>query len=102
MTPPVGSSLAQRQWTDRQTDRQTFRTTGPSSVTEVTEEGPVVRNVLHHKQRRLRFATGGGGTQIFKLIFLCFLPRLTVLFRLLISRQTDRVQVFEIAVVKVL
>ena len=36
----------------RQTDRQT---------PEVTEEGPVVRNVLHHEQRRLRVATGGGG-----------------------------------------
>ena len=28
---------------------------------EVTEEGPVVQNVLHHEQQRLRVATGGGG-----------------------------------------
>ena len=27
---------------------------------EVTEEGPVVRNVLNLEQRRLRVATGGG------------------------------------------
>ena len=41
----------------------------------------VVRNVLHHEQRRLRVATGGGGGgEIFKLFFLCILPRLTVLF----------------------
>ena len=54
---------------------------------EVTEEGPVVQNVLHQEQRRLRVATGwgGGGRQIFKLFFLCFLPRQTVLFRLLVS-----------------
>ena len=71
--------------TDRQTDRQTdslknclspwqheasvvrdVKRFGPLALLqllqkEVTEEGPVVRNVLHHEQRRLRVATGGGG-----------------------------------------
>ena len=28
---------------------------------ELTGEGPVVRNVLHHEQRRLRVATATGG-----------------------------------------
>ena len=54
---------------NRQTDRQTDR-----QLTEVTEEGPVVQNVLHHEQRRLRVATGGGGGERERQIF----------------RQTDR------------
>ena len=60
-------------------ERQIFRQT--ERQREVTEEGPVVRNVFH-EQRRLCVATGGGGgeREIFKLFFLCFLPRLKVLF----------------------
>ena len=46
---------------ERERDRQTDRQTGRQLKKEVTEEGPVVRNVFNHEQRRLRVATGGGG-----------------------------------------
>ena len=46
---------------ERGRERETDRQRQTDRQTEVTEEGPVVRNVLHHEQRRLRVATGGGG-----------------------------------------